>query len=158
MHWRVEKGGKTWNASWGEPNRRAFLKLLKQGRVQGALAFAEDKPVGWCNFGPREDFPRLMRSRVLAYKAAPDTWSVNCFFIAAGWRKRGIAGALLKSAMTTAFERGARVLEAYPTPQKPEQNLVAPFAWTGTRALFEKVGFKPSADNERVWVKKRAKR
>ena len=94
MHWRVEKGGKSWQACWGEPNRRAFLKLLKQGEAQGALAFAEDKPVGWCNFGPREDFPRLKRSRVLTYKAAPQTWSVNCFFIAAGWRKRGIAGAL----------------------------------------------------------------
>ena len=45
MHWRVEKGGKTWQACWGEPNRRAFLKLLQQGRVQGVLAFAEDKPV-----------------------------------------------------------------------------------------------------------------
>jgi GNAT superfamily N-acetyltransferase len=155
MHWRVEKGGKTWNASWGDPNRRAFLKLLKQGRVQGALALAEDKPVGWCNFGPREDFPRLKRSRVLSYKAAPETWSINCFFIAAGWRKRGIAGALLKAAMATAFERGARVLEAYPTPQQPGQNLVAPFAWTGTRSLFAKAGFKPNADNARVWVKRR---
>jgi len=158
MHWRVEKGGKSWQACWGEPNRRAFLKLLKQGRVQGALAFAEDKPVGWCNFGPREDFPRLKRSRVLAYTAAPETWSVNCFFIVAGWRKRGIAGALLTSAAKTAFERGARVLEAYPTPQKPGQNLVAPFAWTGTRALFAKAGFKPSTENERVWVKKRGRR
>ncbi len=155
MHWRVEKGGKTWNACWGDPNRRAFLKLLKQGRVQGALALAEDKPVGWCNFGPREDFPRLKRSRVLSYRAAPETWSINCFFIAAGWRKRGIAGALLKAAMAAAFQRGARVLEAYPTPQQPGQNLVAPFAWTGTRSLFAKAGFKPSADNARVWVKRR---
>ncbi len=158
MHWRVEKGGKTWNACWGEPNRRTFLKLLKDGRVQGSLAFAADKPVGWCNFGPREDFPRLKRSRVLAYKAAPDTWSINCFFVAAGWRKRGIASGLLKSAMETAFERGARVLEAYPTPQRQGQDLVAPFAWTGTRALFAKAGFKPSGGNERVWVKRRAKR
>jgi GNAT superfamily N-acetyltransferase len=157
MHWRVEKGGKTWTACSGEPNRRAFLKLLKQGSVQGALAFAEDKPIGWCNFGPREDFPRLKRSRVLSYNAAPDTWSINCFFVAAGWRKRGIASALLKSAMTAAFERGARVLEAYPTPQQSGQKLAAPFAWTGTGALFAKAGFKPSADNARVWVKRRAK-
>jgi GNAT superfamily N-acetyltransferase len=155
MHWRVEKGGKSWQACWGEGNRRAFLKLLKQDRVQGALAFAEEEPVGWCNFGPREDFPRLERSRVLSYKAAPDTWAINCFFIAAGWRKRGVASALLKTAMATALERGARVLEAYPTPQQPGQNLVAPFAWTGTRALFEKAGFKPSADNARVWLKRR---
>jgi GNAT superfamily N-acetyltransferase len=158
MHWRVAKGGATWQACKGEPNRRAFLKLLKQGRAQGALAFAEDRPVGWCNFGPRAEFPRLERSRVLAHDSAPDTWSINCFYIAAGWRKRGIAGALLKSATKTAFERGARVLEAYPTPQKPGETLAAAFAWTGTCALFDKAGFKPSTDNARVWVKKQAKR
>ena len=94
---------------------------------------------------------------MLEYQALPGTRSVNCFFIAAGWRKRGIAGALLKSAIKATFDRGARVLEAYPTPQKPGQNLVAPFAWTGTRTLFVKAGFKPSADNERVWVKRRRK-
>jgi len=155
MHWRVEKGGATWKACKGEPNRRAFLKLLKQGRAQGTLAFAEDKPVGWCNIGPREEFPRLRRSRVLSYKAAPGTWSINCFFIAPGWRKRGIAGALLKEAVKTAFDRGARILEAYPTPQQPDQTLAAAFAWTGTRSLFAKAGFKPSTDNARVWVKRR---
>jgi GNAT superfamily N-acetyltransferase len=155
MHWRVEKGGVAWQACKGEPNRRAFMKLLKQGRAQGTLAFADDKPIGWCNFGPREEFPRLQRSRVLSYKAAPETWSVNCFFIAPGWRKRGIAGALLKAATETAFERGARILEAYPTPQKADQTLVATFAWTGTRSLFAKAGFKPSADNARVWLKRR---
>ena len=155
MHWRVEKGGATWKACKGEPNRRAFLKLLKQGRAQGTLAFAEDKPVGWCNFAPREEFPRLQRSRVLSYKAAPGTWSINCFFIAPGWRRQGIAGALLEVAIETAFDRGARVVEAYPTPQKPDQKLPAAFAWTGTRSLFAKAGFKPSADNARVWVKRR---
>jgi GNAT superfamily N-acetyltransferase len=157
MHWRVEKGGAAWQACKGEPNRRAFLKLLKQGRAQGALAFAADKPVGWCNFAPREEFARLRRSRVLQYTAAPETWSINCFFTAPGWRGRGVAGALLKAAVATAFERGARVLEAYPTPQKPGQKLVAAFAWTGTASLFVKAGFKPSADNTRVWVKKRRK-
>jgi hypothetical protein len=57
--------------------------------------------------------------------------------------------------METALERGAHVLEAYPTPQKEGQTLVATFAWTGTRSLFAKAGFKPSTDNARVWVKRR---
>lgn len=153
----VEKGGAAWQACKGEPNRRTFLRLLKQGRAQGALAFADDKPVGWCNFGPRTDFPRLQRSRVLSYEAASETWSINCFFIAAGWRRRGIDGALLKSAIETAFARGARVLEAYPTPQKTGETLAAAFAWTGTRTLFAKAGFKPSEDNARLWLKRRAR-
>ncbi|MGH6891003.1 MAG: GNAT family N-acetyltransferase [Dongiaceae bacterium] len=156
MHWRVEKGGATWAACKGEPNRRAFLRLLKQGRAQGALAFAEDRPVGWCNFGLREEFPRLARSRVLGYTATPKTWSINCFFIAPGWRRRGVAGALLEAAIDAAFARGATALEAYPTPQRPGQKLAAAFAWTGTRSLFAKAGFRPSADNERVWLKGRS--
>jgi GNAT superfamily N-acetyltransferase len=155
MHWRVEKGGDAWQACKGEPNRRAFFKLLRQGRAQGALAFADDKPVGWCNFGPIEEFPRLRRSRVLGHEAAPRTWSINCFFVAPGWRRRGIAGGLLEAAVATAFERGARILEAYPTPQRPDETLIAAFTWTGTRSLFAKAGFKPSAGNDRVWVKRR---
>ena len=157
MHWRVEKGGALWKSCKGEPNRRTFFKLLKQGRAQGMLAFAGDKPVGWCNFAPREEFPRQQRSRVLGYQAAPGTWSINCFFIAPGWRRKGIAGALLKVAVDTAFARGAQVLEAFPTPQKADQSLIAAFTWTGTRSLFAKAGFKPSAENARVWLKRRAR-
>jgi GNAT superfamily N-acetyltransferase len=158
MHWRVAQGGRTWTACKGEPNRRAFMKLLKAGDAQGALAFAGDLPVGWCAFGPREEFQRLQRTRVLAYVPAPATWSVNCFYIATGWRKRGVATALLTTAIETAFARGATVLEAYPTPQRAGENLAAAFAWTGTRALFDKAGFKPSAQNARVWIKKRSRR
>ena len=77
---------------------------------------------------------------------------------AAGGRRGGRAGWLRPRGASAAYPRGARVLEAYPTPQKAGQNLVAPFAWTGTRALFAKAGFKPSTENERVWVKKRSKR
>ena len=94
---------------------------------------------------------------MLSRDAPPGTWSINCFFVAAGWRRRGVASALLKEAVTVAFDRGAGVLEAYPTPQKPDQSLVAAFTWTGTRSLFAKAGFKPSVENERVWVKKRRK-
>jgi GNAT superfamily N-acetyltransferase len=95
---------------------------------------------------------------VLGHEAAPGTWSVNCFFIAPGWRRQGFAGALLEVAVATGFERGARVLEAYPTPQKPDQTLIAAFTWTGTRSLFAKAGFKPSNGNGRVWVKRRGNR
>ena len=158
MHWRVPKGGAMWKACKGEPNRRAFFKLLRDGRAHGTLAFAGDRPVGWCNIGPLEEFPRIRNSRVLSRAAPPGTWSINCFFVAAGWRRRGIASALLKEAVKVAFDRGARVLEAYPTTQKPDQSLVAAFTWTGTRSLFAKAGFKPSAENERVWVKGRSKR
>src|SRR5262249_5744117 len=148
---------KMWKACKGEPNRRAFFKLLRQGRAQGTLAFAGDQPVGWCNFGPIEEFPRIQNSRVLSRDSAAGTWSINCFYIAAGWRRRGVAGALLKTAAETAFARGARLIEAYPTPQKADQTLVAAFTWTGTRSLFAKAGFKPRQDNARVWEKQRTR-
>ena len=64
MWWR-RRGGKTWDACKGEPNRLAFRELVRQGEAQGVIASAEGEPVGWCNFGPREDFLRLGTSRVL---------------------------------------------------------------------------------------------
>lgn len=154
MHWRAPKGGAAWQACKGEPNRRAFLDLLARGRIHGALAFAGPKPVGWCSFGPREDFPRLQGSRVLAYDAAPATWSVNCFYVAPGWRRCGVATALLATAIETCFARGAAVIEAYPTPQRAGQAIAAAFAWTGTKALFAHAGFRPNAQNPRIYLKR----
>ena len=69
--------------------------------------------------------------------------------------ERGVATALLAMAIETEFARGAAVLEAYPTPQRAGENLAAAFAWTGTRVLIAKTGFKPSPHNTWVWVKKR---
>jgi hypothetical protein len=70
MWWR-RRGGKSWAACRGEPNRLAFRDLVLSSAAKGVIAFSGDEPIGWCNYGPREDFQRLVTSRVLQRPTGP---------------------------------------------------------------------------------------
>lgn len=143
MLWRAPYGGQRFEADKGEPNKRAFQKMVTTGQVYGCVAFAGGEPVGWCSIGPREDFPGLARSRVLRTEWTETTWSVTCFFIPARWRGKGVARALLERAVDVARSHGASELEGYPVrPQDADRKIPAAFAWTGVPSIFEQVGFE----------------
>ena len=129
----------------GEGNRRALQSLVRRGEEPGLLAYADGEPVGWCSVAPREQFPSLERSRVLAPIDDKPVWSVTCFFVARGWRRKGITVALLRAAALRAAERGARILEGYPIAPKKGAQAVDTFAWTGLAGGFEKAGFTEAA-------------
>ncbi len=142
MHWRLERGGQLWREMQGEPNKRAFFKLLAAGCVRAVIAETDGEAVGWCSFGPRGDFPKLERSRVFhRASASPKTWAVTCFFIKAGWRGKGIATALLEAATQGALAAGACEIEGLPALHARDTKLAAAFAWTGVPEMFEATGY-----------------
>ena len=143
MWWRVPMGGKTWEAAKGEPNRAAFKALVESGRASGVLALAGDAPVGWCAAGPRREFPRIERSKALGRIWSDATWSLNCLYVPPRWRGRGVATALVASAVRLARARGASEIEAYPQAVKPGERQPGAFVWTGVPSLFESAGFEP---------------
>jgi GNAT superfamily N-acetyltransferase len=154
MAWRIGRGEK-WDEVKGETARRRMRKLVSQGRARGLLAFEGGEPVGWCTFGPRSDFPRLERARTLRCDDAGRVWSIPCFFIARGWRGRGVAGTLLEHAIELMRSEGAPIVEGYPAkPPRDGGALPGAFAWTGTPSLFEARGFtlvgSPSASKLRM--------
>jgi GNAT superfamily N-acetyltransferase len=139
MWWRVPQGGKLWKETQGEKAKRAFRALVTAGKAHGILAFDGETPVGWCAFGPRTDFPRTERSRAYQRGDLDGVWSINCFFVHRSHRGRGIAHALLAAATKTCRRLGARVIEAYPSPQ---QDLPGAFVWRGALSMFEKQGYR----------------
>jgi GNAT superfamily N-acetyltransferase len=158
MWWR-RRGGKTWAGCRGEPNRLAFRDLVLSGAAKGLIASVGGEPVGWCNFGPREDFLRLATSRVLQRPGKAKRWSIACFYVRAGWRRKGLAQALLERATAEAFRRGAEEVEGYPKTYGRDGNAPAAFVWTGLPRMFEAAGFTPVKTEraERViYVKRRA--
>jgi len=142
MWWRVPMGGRAWDAAKGEPNRNAFRKLVMAGEASGLLAFVDEEPIGWCAVGPRADFPRIDRSKALVRDWSCQTWSLNCLYVPARWRGRGVARALVAGAVELARRRGAREVEAYPQSLGPRERQAGAFVWTGVPALYEPLGFR----------------
>lgn len=127
----------------GLPTREGARALLsaavEQGRFVGLLASDETgRPVGWCSFGPREDFPVLARSPVMKPVDDVAVWSIVCFVIPGPLRKQGIAEALLRAAQAEVARRG-EVLEAYPVDPSPGAR--ASDLWFGTTSMFRRAGF-----------------
>ena len=159
MWWRRPRGGKLWEETKGAKNKRDFRKLVTGGQVFGALAFSDSEPIGWCCVGPRADFPRLQRARVLQTDWGERTWAVVCFYIPGRWRHHGVATALLKEAVKVARDNGAAELEAYPVRPKigGSGQIPAAFAYTGVPQMFEKQRFRnltPPGNSRDIYVRR----
>jgi GNAT superfamily N-acetyltransferase len=142
MLWRLTN--KQMEAQMGEKNRRAMKVIFQSGEVPGLVAFDDEKPIGWIQVAPRENFPRLQSSRILKPVDDKKVWSVSCFFIDKAYRKRGVSLALLKAACDFAVKSGAHIIEGYPV--EPNKNPYPPvYAWVGFAKVFQRAGFKEVA-------------
>jgi GNAT superfamily N-acetyltransferase len=106
----------------------------------GMLAYLDGMPVGWCGLGPRTEFARLQRSRTIPAVDGLAVWSVVCFLVRPGYRRRGIAAALLAGAVEYARDCGAPALEGYPVDSAGAR-IDSTFAYVGTTSMFEAAGF-----------------
>jgi GNAT superfamily N-acetyltransferase len=138
MWWRLTHS--EFDRKKGPGNRRALRQLVRSGTVPGILAYVDGEVAGWCSVGPRADFSRLARSRVLKPVDDQPVWSVVCFFVAKPHRKKGLTVELLKAAARYARQRGARVLEGYPVEPRAGR-MPDVFAYTGLPSAYEKAGF-----------------
>ncbi len=138
MYWRQSR--KEYEALHGEQNRQTMHALVRSGAIPGILAFEGDKPVGWCSIAPRSEFASLARSRILQPVDDQPVWSVVCFFVARGDRRRGLTVELLKAGIQYGGTRGAKVIEGYPVEPK-EGKAPDVFVYTGLAAAFRQAGF-----------------
>jgi GNAT superfamily N-acetyltransferase len=121
-----------------EKNRTAFRAIVRRGPPPGLLAFKGDVPVGWCQVTPREAVPWLDRTWRLKRVDDVPVWSLSCFYVRKGYRRQGIASALIAAAVRVAKRANAPALEAYPFDAA-----VSPSASsTGYVSTFARAGFK----------------
>jgi GNAT superfamily N-acetyltransferase len=142
MWWRLTQ--REFEASKGAANRRAMKAIVDAGRVPGILAYADRQPIGWCSVAPREEFPRLERSRVLRRVDARPVWSVVCLLVAKEHRRSGVATRLLRAAVEHVRSRGGRIVEGYAV--EPQGGRTPDlFAYHGPAAAYRAAGFKEVA-------------
>jgi GNAT superfamily N-acetyltransferase len=142
--WR--KPGSNWSNTTAEDNREDLrLRALGDGPAPGLVALDDGgRAVGWVGLGPREGFGRLARSRTLPQLPGDEVWVINCFVVAKGSRRSGVAGALLDAAVDYARDHGAGVLEGYPVATGGSR-ISSASVYTGTAAMFERAGFAVAA-------------
>lgn len=134
MYWRI--GGAYRERSPGA-NKEAFRKIVSDGPPPGLLAFRDETAVGWCQLTPRDSLPALERNRRLKRVDAAAVWSISCFYVRKGYRKRGVTAALITAAVETARRAGAVAVEAYPL----DAALTPSASHTGYASTFARLGF-----------------
>lgn len=147
-------------AERGARNHREKKELVENGRAHGILVYAKGEPIGWCQYGRREELPRIDNRR--HYQAldpkssSANLWRITCFVVDKKYRKRGAATAALHAALQAIRRKGGGLVEAYPII--PWKDLCrgrmqrcghAPAfgneSTHGTMSMFEKQGFKTVA-------------
>ena len=110
----------------------------------GVLAYVDGEVAGWCSVAPRSSYRRLVRSRTLPWLDGPEPWSVVCFVVRPGFRRRGLMHELLSGAVAHARDHGAQVVEGYPI-EKGETKVDVISGYVGTVEAFERAGFHRAA-------------
>jgi GNAT superfamily N-acetyltransferase len=129
-------------------NRREKRELVESGCAHGILVYAEGEPVGWCQYGPREELPRIDSTRKYRGLAPKDgterLWRITCFAVLKKWRRRGVASAALKAALEAIINKGGGLVEAYPITRW-ESYAFGNESTHGTASMFKKAGFEIAA-------------
>lgn len=107
----------------------------------GFLAYLDGEPAGWCGVVVRTEAPRLVNSRTIPRIDDRPVWAIGCFRIRVGYRRKGVARALLDHVVGAARAAGAPGIEAYPIDPGRKRVDVG-FAYVGIASMFDQAGFR----------------
>ena len=106
----------------------------------GVLVYVDDDVAGWCSVAPKSTYRRLMNSRTIPHlDEEREPWSIVCFVVRGGFRRRGLMHALLDGAVDHARSYGATLVEGYPVDTGERVDQIS--GYVGTVRLFEDQGF-----------------
>ncbi len=137
------------NRSLVGTQRADYVRGLCSERVPpGVLAYVDDEVAGWAGVAPRAGLPVSRSTKIPAVDDRP-VWSVFCVRVRPGYRRQGLALPLVEGAVALAREHGAPAVEAVPVDNRGEK-VDLTMAFVGTRALFERAGFRKVSDTASV--------
>jgi GNAT superfamily N-acetyltransferase len=126
-------------------NREEKKALVDRGRAHGILVYVAGEPVGWCQYGPREELPRIDSSRkyqsIVVDDGETPLWRITCFVVHKGNRRRGVATAALAAALEAIKTRGGGLVEAFPLATLTRGSF-GNMSTHGTVSMFRKHGFE----------------
>jgi len=152
-----EGNGDHWYPTREERRNRA-LQFVKNGNIQGYLAYNNDEMIGWCNANANcRGCVQYLRSFWPIDECRVDVKvkSVFCFMIAPLWQRKGVATQLLERVCVDAAAEGFDFVEAY-VDVNEKRVIDTPHEFMGPMAMYEKCGFRKHAEAEGKIVVRRA--
>ena len=110
MYYRTT-GSVSVSAAAGVEHKTQLCDLVESGVRPGLVGYADGRPAGWISLGPREDYLKLRRSRVMKPVDDAEVWSIVCTFVAKEFRGQGLQHRLLAAALDFARDNGVRLVE-----------------------------------------------
>ena len=145
----------SWDDFDATMNRRAMTARIESSEMEGYLACSGDTVVGWMNAQPyaklRHACARMRIPQPELPVALHDAAAIVCFVVAARYRRRGVARALLEHALVDFAARGVAVVDAFPSAAVAADAAAAEH-FHGTLSMFKAAGFAPIATHERTVV------
>ena len=145
------------DCSTDEKRREAALQYVKNGKLQGYLAYSGNQIVGWCNANTKADCLQCIR-RYLMDSIPTDesadikTKSIFCFTVAPELQRKGVAAQLLKRVCEDAAEDGFHFVEAYPNKLSTTESE----DFMGYMEMYQKNGFIPVRETDDKYVMRKA--
>lgn len=128
--------------SRGKSRPQLLREQMRTGPpAPGYVAYLDGMPVGWVGVSVRTQTPRLVSSRTIPAIDDLPVWSIGCFRIRPGYRRRGIATALVGGVVEAARLAGAPGVEAYPIDPRGERVEVGA-GFVGIASMFDAAGFR----------------
>jgi GNAT superfamily N-acetyltransferase len=132
----------------GGSREEAMRALTRREHPPGVVTYRDGEPVGWCSISPRAEIPRLQTSQLIRPVDDVPVWSIICVVVRPGHRRQGVTGQLIAGAVEYAAAQGAPAVEAYPVD--PEGRMDLTMAFVGTKAMFDKAGFRQVGTTDAV--------
>jgi GNAT superfamily N-acetyltransferase len=130
------------NSSLDMTGRIAHMRALCHREPgPGVLAYIGGEVAAWCSVAPKSTYRALVNSRTIPHVQDQDAWSVVCFVVRTGFRRRGLMHDLLDGAVEHARTMGATRLEGYPVDPGGDR-IDQTSGYVGTVRLFEAHGFR----------------
>jgi len=152
----VEKHNGVWGGCWcmafheegvgrgktAAQNRAEKENRVHTGRAHAALVYDGPTAVGWCQFGPVDELPRIKHKREYqnGLDQLPD-WRITCFFVDREYRGQGVASIALAGALDEIARLGGGRVESYPE-EVEGRSTSGSFLHNATLSIFERLGFQ----------------
>ncbi|MGE3225761.1 MAG: GNAT family N-acetyltransferase [Parvibaculaceae bacterium] len=122
--------------------KKAFRSCVAKGPAPGLLLYEDGRAVGWVAVSPRAEVVRFEKARASALEPGSHPlkhYAITCFYVRAGYRRRGLMAELAKAAIDHAKREKARAIDVCPI--ETDRPLMWGEGFVGIASVFRGLGF-----------------